>query len=411
MFDWVPKKNISSSETDINNHYILNTLQSETPVEGIAGNLKEHSEALVNIDKEAENYDKKTVFEDNKMPQNIKKAPAIPTQTNPQESIENIELKLIEPTFIANKRVEPKQDVQEFFIDNNRVSPKGAASIYQDAIRSNKVVQSSLNETSLLKLLRYGMSDSVQPLENSNETKEEQDEKLIKTLTTYRYPYHSGKENFDKELRTTSSSYTTAFADTQSEPPMIIVDDFGDRSLWELQLNNSNLPGMELKEYTLINFDHIYINEMRKGFKRARRDFIKYICYNYRQDLFAAGITETDMGLLRKGYACENFNVHRKVPYEYGGNNDFSNFCFMQTHPYHDNLHEFLDMQVFIHPKGTKVKRLFIPIPIGSVYKPYFDFTGSGGKSTDDRSVYAGFDEGTFNIIAQKTAMGKAAEL
>ena len=237
------------------------------------------------------------------------------------------------------------------------------------------------------------------------------DDELLSQLIKDKFPLHSGREHFDTALNSSSSPYANTFAAVMPTHPELIVDDFGDRSLWELQLNNSNLPGMQLEEFHLKTHDAKYRNELRRGYKRARRDFLKLISYNNTQDLYAAGLSDVDIAMLRKGRACENFNVHRKVPYEYGGTNDFSNLMLIQTHPYHDNLHKFLDMQIFIHPLGAKVKRLFIPVYEGKVYLPYLDINTPGGKSKHDRSVFAGYDKETLDLIAQKTSIGKAAEL
>lgn len=54
-----------------------------------------------------------------------------------------------------------------------------------------------------------------------------------------------------------------------------------------------------------------------------------------------------------------------------------------------------------------KPRRLFIPAPKGKVYFPGVIEVSSGGKDKHDRSVYAGFLESTFEIIAQKNSLGR----
>lgn len=433
MFDWAPKK---------------------TPATSSAQKAKDGSPADLdelfadNTDMERRRTEGEAVMRKDAVPMKPKKtvkAPAIPNdaQKPPATSQDRQdELTLIEPSIIMDRSDFFREDDQVFLFGDDKTDSTTASSgqsgsanpsenwdypdvlgflndidaqtVFKPLTRNMKPATPSYTGNGegeptgdRTPLPRSVMTNAAAAVKNN----EEDEDELIAKLIKGRFPYHSGKDNFEQELKASSSPYINAFMDTRDAPPTMIVDDFGDRSLWELQLNNSNLPGMELEEFSLINFDHIYINEMRRGFKRARRDFIKFVSYNNQQDLYAAGLDDTDLAMLRKGYVCENFNVHRKVPYEYGGTNDFSNLCLIQTHPYHDNLHKFLDMQVFIHPKGAKVKHLFIPIPSGNVYVPYLDIAGSGGKSKHDRSVYAGFHKEMFDIIAQKTSMGKAADL
>ncbi len=432
MFDWVAKKTqpvgskfIKSSGDDFDDLFSLDNKKVE-------------------VDKKVPEPIKKTPTVSAKMPMVEAKTVEVqrlnpPPQPKPkvEEKIDSIVIS--EPTMVEEKKQVQTSDIETIYLEEGTVSPTGAASSTQDNINKGSQqasedwyfpdVLSFLNDIDSQAIFQSPIKDSKQitsevkkeesephvfikpDKKDTDDDEDEVNDELIKKLIKGRFPYHSGKENFDKQLRESASPYSNAFEETRNHPPAMIVDDFGDRTLWELQLNNSNLPGMELNELNLIPYDHIYINEMRRGFKRARRDFIKFVCYNNQQDLFAAGMEDTDVSLLRKGIVPENFNIHRKVPYEYGGNNDFSNLCLIQTHPYHDNLHKFLDMQIFIHPKGTKVKRLFMPTPTGNVYIPYLDINGSGGKSKHDRSVYAGFDKGTLDLISLKSSMGKAAEL
>ncbi len=433
MFDWTPKKNNSpvlQKQTDNKNIDFDELFSTDTNTENKPSEIASKTKTIQSNEKEPISAKELPIS---------RKAPKIPVKEAKEEIKTNStsdEIEIIEPTMINEIFEDTHHEVTEFHIDDEKILPTGAASSNHDGYRSSNETSQKWEYPDVLSFLNDIDSQAVfstpvkdmKPIENNvhnheilqpvktvtetpKDEEEDDDDEVIKKLIKGRFPFHSGKDNFDSELKASSSPYANAFAETANAPPTMIVDDFGDRSLWELQLNNSNLPGMELEEFELINFDHIYIKEMRRGFKRARRDFIKFISYNNQQDLYSAGLDDIDIALLRKGYVSENFNIHRKVPYEYGGNNDFSNFCLIQTHPYHDNLHKFLDMQVFIHPKGAKVKRLFIPIPSGNVYNPYLDINSSGGKSKHDRSVYAGFQEETFNLIAQKTAMGKAAEL
>ena len=179
-----------------------------------------------------------------------------------------------------------------------------------------------------------------------------------------------------------------------------------DRSLWEWQFSQMDLPNMELIEVSFVMLDANWLSELRKAFKRTRRDFLKYVGYHHVNELIAAGMDEEDIKLVKKGKAPENFNVHVRVPFDYGGTNSFSNLVLIQTHPYHNEIHRFIDMQTLIQP-NLKPRKLFLPSPKGKVYTPGEVEISSGGTSRHDRSVYAGFLESTFEMIAERSMMGR----
>lgn len=179
-----------------------------------------------------------------------------------------------------------------------------------------------------------------------------------------------------------------------------------DRSLWEWQFSQMDLPNMELIEVSFVMLDANWLSELRKAFKRTRRDFLKYVGYHHVNELIAAGMDEEGIKLVKKGKAPENFNVHVRVPFDYGGTNSFSNLVLIQTHPYHNEIHRFIDMQTLIQP-NLKPRKLFLPSPKGKVYTPGEVEISSGGTSRHDRSVYAGFLESTFEMIAERSMMGR----
>jgi len=196
--------------------------------------------------------------------------------------------------------------------------------------------------------------------------------------------------------------------ESYSEPqPTQAVEATGDRSMWEWQLSQLDLPNMELQEVNFVMLNAQWKLELRKAFKRARRDFLKYVGYHNVNELMAIGLSEDDIRKIKKGKACENVNVHVKIPFDYGGTNDFSNLILMQTHPFHADLHKIIDLQVSHQQKGGLPKKLFVPVPSGKVYVPGDIVLSSGGKTKHDRSVYAGFLESTFEQIAERSAMDR----
>ncbi len=190
-----------------------------------------------------------------------------------------------------------------------------------------------------------------------------------------------------------------------------IVEPSGDAGIWEWQFSQFNLPGMSLVEVEINPLDVNTRGEMRRAFKRARRDFLRYIAYYNEQDIFSAGIDENGLRSLKRGKAPENFDVHLKIPFEYSGTNDFSNLLLIQTHPYHDDLHKFIDMQTTSQPYGCKLKKLYIPVASGKVYLPKDSSAIGGGKGKGDKTAVSGYSEGALQQIAIKSSIGRSANI
>jgi hypothetical protein len=180
-----------------------------------------------------------------------------------------------------------------------------------------------------------------------------------------------------------------------------------EETIWAWHFEQFDLPGMELHEVIYTSQTGRWKTEMRKAFKRARRDFLKFVGYHHVKECEAAGLDNYAIKRLRHGRTPENFNVHMKIPFDYAGTNDFSNLCLIRTHPYHEELHKFIDMQIALQPPGRRSRKLYIPMPMGKVYMPDGVVASSGGKDKHDRSVYAGFLECVFEEIRLKSALGR----
>ena len=179
-----------------------------------------------------------------------------------------------------------------------------------------------------------------------------------------------------------------------------------DRALWEWQFKQTGLVNMDLIEADYVPLDPNWLSELRKAFKRTRRDFLKYVGYHHVNELMAAGMNEEAVKLVKKGKAPENFNIHIRIPFDYGGTNNFNNLVLIQTHPYHTEIHRFIDMQTLSQP-NLKPRKLYLPAPKGKVYFPGEIELSGGGTSRHDRSVYAGFLESTFEMIQQRSVLGR----
>jgi len=215
-------------------------------------------------------------------------------------------------------------------------------------------------------------------------------------------PLQQQGQSFETSLKTTTAVLQDAAMSMDLLTPKVVeVND--EMGIWEWQFSMFNLPNMELKEVEFTALATNKKNEMRRGFKRARRDFLRYIAYYNVSELKDAGIDERGLQILKKGKVPENFDVHLKVPFEYGGTNDFSNLIFIQTHNFHDDIHRFIDMQTTSQPLGCRLSKLYIPVAEGRVYVPKDSSALGGGKGKGDKTSVQGYSESALQALAMKT--------
>lgn len=179
------------------------------------------------------------------------------------------------------------------------------------------------------------------------------------------------------------------------------------QEFWEKLFKEMNFPGMDLMAVGYFNMSSDDLVEQRLFFKKTVRDFLKLLAYNYANDLRDAGVTEEGMFHIKKGNLPENYTVHLKYPLEYGGRIDFNNMVFIQTHPYHDLIHAYVDQQLVGENGSVRPRQLYVPVPVGKVYIPSSDYTGSGGKNKQDRSSVAGFTQAALKDLMIKSMPGR----
>lgn len=149
----------------------------------------------------------------------------------------------------------------------------------------------------------------------------------------------------------------------QAEPPS--VDEM--RRIVEKKISGYKLKNLSIVEK---NYQPQSWQEMSKIFseyQRARIIFFKLLAYSEKKACLKAGLTQSDLSLLKQGYAPENFNTHIKIPFDFGGSIDFSNLVLIKTHPCHDRLHKIIDMQIDNNFLRTH-KKIFLPYFEGKVY-------------------------------------------
>lgn len=179
------------------------------------------------------------------------------------------------------------------------------------------------------------------------------------------------------------------------------------QSFWTQLFNEMNFPGMDLMAVSYFDLTSEDVLEQRAQLKKITKDFLKLLGYNYANDLRNAGVSEEGIFYIKKGKLPENFTVHLKYPPEYGGRFDFNNMVFIQNHPFHDLIHTYIDLQL-VGPEGSlRPRQLYVPVPVGKVYIPSGNFTGSGGKNKQDRSALAGFTQSALKEIMMKKMPGR----
>ena len=188
----------------------------------------------------------------------------------------------------------------------------------------------------------------------------------------------------------------------------VVTDDvLHDLTFWEAKFQEMNFPGMDLLEATAYPISLLERVNLKKKYKRVKRDFMRFLAYNQNNDLRNAGLSEEDIFYFKKGIMPENFTVHVKIPFDYTGEVDFSNLVLMQNKPYHYEIHRFMDMQMRGMDTNVCPRKLYIPVPTGKVYIPHPKITGSGGKGKHDRSALAGFSADALSNLAKRAMPGR----
>ncbi len=106
------------------------------------------------------------------------------------------------------------------------------------------------------------------------------------------------------------------------------------------------LTNIQLKLYPLILQDTETINIQYKQFRHNIPTFLRLIGENCQEECRNSGMNDKSIALLCQGQCPENYTPHLKVPLNFGGMTNLSNFSLVKTHPTHDNLHQIIDIQL-----------------------------------------------------------------
>lgn len=146
-------------------------------------------------------------------------------------------------------------------------------------------------------------------------------------------------------------------APSSSEMKQIVRDRLTEYSLTEMNILERAYDPQSWQEMS--NFFDEY--------QRARSYFLKLVGYSETDACRNLGMSRQDIRLLKEGISPENFNVHIKIPFDFGGTLDFGNFSLVRTHPTHGLIHKIIDLQIennFLR----KNKKIFLPYFEGKIY-------------------------------------------
>ncbi len=175
------------------------------------------------------------------------------------------------------------------------------------------------------------------------------------------------------------ADWNSLIASPQTAPKQ---DDFGldlgnlmtgssDENYWLQLFQKTNMSGMDLVALKLIpNYDHDFKAEQAQT-KVQARVFLLELSHEYRNDLRVAGMSEDQIDGLSNGIVPVNWTVHLKYPVAYGGTITANNFVLMPHHPFHEELHHFINQQIVTDAGVMSPATLYVPTPKSAVYVPF----------------------------------------
>jgi len=145
----------------------------------------------------------------------------------------------------------------------------------------------------------------------------------------------------------------------------------GGETYWLDELTKTNLSGMDLVALDLIPY---YVHDFKAEYAQMKTQvhiFLLKLAYAYRNDLRVAGLSEDQIDELSKGLLPMNWTVHLKYPVAYGGTITAHNFVLMPHHPFHEELHHFINRQIVTDAGVMNPATLYVPTPKSAVYVPF----------------------------------------
>lgn len=145
----------------------------------------------------------------------------------------------------------------------------------------------------------------------------------------------------------------------------------GGEAHWLELFQKTNLSGMDLVALQHIRtYTHDFKAETQQ-LKTQTRRFLFGLAGTHGDELRVAGLSEEQIGQLTEGKLPVNWTVHLKYPLAYGGTITESNLVLMPHHPFHEDLHAFINQQIVTDAGAMSPNILYVPTPKSAVYVPY----------------------------------------
>ena len=140
---------------------------------------------------------------------------------------------------------------------------------------------------------------------------------------------------------------------------------------WLEVFQKTNLSDMDLVALPLIrHYEHDFKAEYQQ-MKNQTQVFLANLVRTHVNELRVAGLSEEQISNLKEGQLPVNWTVHLKYPLMYGGTITVDNLVLIPHHPFHEDLHHFINRQMVTDAGVMSPAVLYVPAPKTAVYIPY----------------------------------------
>jgi len=146
--------------------------------------------------------------------------------------------------------------------------------------------------------------------------------------------------------------------------------DGGDQ-YWLEQFQKTNLQDMDLVALQLIRHYERDLGAECQQLKNQVPLFLSGLVQAHMGELRIAGLSDEQIANLTEGKLPVNWTVHLKYPLAYGGTIIPDNLVLIPEHPFHEDLHHFINQQIATNAGVISPAVLYVPVPKVPVYVPY----------------------------------------
>ena len=146
--------------------------------------------------------------------------------------------------------------------------------------------------------------------------------------------------------------------------------DGGDRH-WLTQFQKTNLSDMDLVALQSIRHYERDLMAECQQLKNQIPVFLTWLVQTHISELRIAGLSEEQIAGLTEGKLPVNWTVHLKYPLAYVGAITQDKLVLMPEHPFHEDLHHFINQQIATNAGVISPAVLYVPVPRSPVYVPY----------------------------------------